>query len=392
MTLPSEPRIRDVLRRTAELQHRLAQEIGDRPLVLPNGRFFPDRFTGDAPSALALLQRMQRHAAMTDIPLEVRILGGSTASKAERGSSTPTSCCGSKGSHEHSENDGAGNGPCKDCDGNCDCGGSKGACREKESEPHTASGSCSSGGCGSGCGVAVPADSMGDAPRLVDVGGSWRVQIPEAELTHPVALTTNLARTLGVVFLAETASPSHPVESPLDVSAEIAATLLGLGSLLLAGSYVYSKSCGGPRIAQITALTPGELALVTVLFAKRRGFDLRPLARELEATQRDALSNAREWLEERPKLVDRFIRAPESIAGGDIPMAPSRVGLFSRWFGKKSETSSNLDALDLGELEAEFVRAGAPKGKRTRPEPKPYEDELRALVDEALAQPGSTMK
>jgi hypothetical protein len=232
---------------------------------------------------------------------------------------------------------------------------------------------------------------MGDVPRLVDTGEGWRIQVPEAELNHPVALTSNLARALGVVFLAETTGPNQPMEGPLEVTAEIAATLLGLGSLLLAGSYVYSKSCGGPRVAQITALTPGELALVEVLFAKRRQQDLRPLLREMEATQRDALSNARDWLDERPKLVGRFLRSPESLAVGDIPMAPSRVGLFARWFGKRP-TADDIDSIDIGELEAELARTGAPRTNRERPAPNPDADELRALVDEALARSGSPSK
>jgi len=232
----------------------------------------------------------------------------------------------------------------------------------------------------------LPTGGLGNEPRLVDLGDGWRIQVPVAELSHPVALTTNLARALGVVFLVETSSTANPIDGSLDRQAEILSCLLGFGSLLLAGSYVYSKSCGGPRVGKITTLGPGELGFVTALFTKLQGHELRPLLRELDATQKDAVEKAADWLEERPALVERFITDPSKLATGDIPMAAVTTGFFARLFGKpKREREATVDVEgNLAELEALLADSPNPKAKRPIRQPDPKVDELKALVDEAL--------
>lgn len=382
--MPAEPAIRELIVRAALLQHRFGTEIGKRPMVLPNGKFFPDTFTPDEASVQKLLGRMRTLAGLSDVPIEAKVLGLATkgASGCGCGSSTPTAdsepprkrdCagdCGGKG--------------CADCDGSCH----HSKAEEGVSTPSPGASSCNTG-CSTGCGTGpgLPQNPMGDDPRLIDLGNAWRIQIPAAEVGHPVALTTNLATALGVVFLAETSSPKNPTPPPLELSAEILSCLLGFGSLALAGSYVYQKSCGGPRIGRLTALGPFELGLATVLFARLQGHDLRPLLRELEVTQKDAVQKAADWLAERPVIVERFIKSPERLAAGDVPMQVEKTGLFSRLFGSKPRNLT--EAGDIAELEALLEKEPRTQSGGAARRADPKRDELRALVDEALANPNA---
>jgi len=142
MQLPPPQVIRAVVQRHARLRSRYATELGRRPLVVPNGKFFPDAFRGDAESAARLTMRMQEHAGLSDIPIRTALVAL---------------------------------GP----DGEV-------------------TSSCSSGACG------LPQSAGFGVLRVVDEGDGWLLQIPEPELRHPVALTTNLARSLAFVFLVET--------------------------------------------------------------------------------------------------------------------------------------------------------------------------------------------
>jgi hypothetical protein len=380
MALPPEHAIRFVVQRTASLRYHLETDLGKRPLVLPNGKYFPDKFTGDAASVAQLMRRIQEHAGMTDVPIKTRILGGNDPEPRDTcGSAAPAAgkqdCkgdCGGKG--------------CDDCDGSCH-GHAKNAKVERAEAKHCGT------GCGSGCGV--PEVGLGDEPRLVDLGDSWRVQLHAAELMHPTVLTTTLARAVGYIFLVETRRQTHPALDNLDKTADLACTLLGLGSLLLSGSHIYSKGCGGPRIRRVTALGCGELALATVLFAEWQKLDLRPMLRELEVTQTSAVNEAREWLKERPTLLERFVAEPDCLARGQIPMAPNAKGFFSRLFGKRAEQRPTDDdpAAELAKLESMLSESGPPTRKVQRKGPvDPRADELRALVDEALAAPGSEIQ
>jgi hypothetical protein len=367
----SESLVRLVIQQAASLQHHLERELGKRTLVLPNGKYFPDRFTGDAASVARLLERMQSQAGMSDVPIETRVIGpNQPQANAESG----------KGEH-HCKGDCGGKG----CDG-CD-----GSCHDRAKAEEKAASSCSTG-CGSGCGV--PVADMGDQPRLVDLGNSWRVQVPEAELKHPLALTTNLARALGMIFWVETRSPAHPTLPNPDVAAELAATLLGFGALLLNGAHIYSKSCGGPQIRQLTALGCNELALVTVLFARRHQQDLRPMRKELEVTQRDAVQKAEEWLNDRPAIAKRFTSDPASLERGDIPLEVVKQGILGRLFGTRRPHAGDITDPDTHLAELEAVLSQSPKPSRkssSQSRHDPRADELRALVEEAFeaAEPPS---
>lgn len=55
------------------LHARLRPELGKAALVLPTNEYFPDRFDGTEMAATRLVQRMQRHAAIDDIPVRVAL-------------------------------------------------------------------------------------------------------------------------------------------------------------------------------------------------------------------------------------------------------------------------------------------------------------------------------
>lgn len=301
---------------------------------------------------------------MIDVPIQTRVLGGEADEGAEKHQCKGD--CGGKG--------------CKDCDGSC----------HSKTETQKSCGT----GCGTGCGI--PVDVMGDEPRLVDLGDSWRVQVPITELRHPVVLTTNLARALGYIFMVETQSASRPKYDNLDVTADLMSTLLGFGPLLLAGSHIYSKSCGGPQIRRVTALGCAELAIATALFAAFHGHELRPVQKELEVTQKAAVQESEEWLRDRPLIVERFRSDLARLERGEIPLEPTAEGFFSKLFGRGKKARAAADDPDASIAELEAMLAEAPlsrqgKGKSSN-RTDPSADELRALVDEALADPGSQMQ
>src|SRR5262249_16985139 len=72
MDLPAEPQLRWILGRTATLLEQGAEPV--RGLVLPTGEFFPDRFDGSPRSVAALMARMQTHAGLGDLKVELAIV------------------------------------------------------------------------------------------------------------------------------------------------------------------------------------------------------------------------------------------------------------------------------------------------------------------------------
>jgi hypothetical protein len=320
------PAMRGVLERYAALVARLGSELGDRPLVLPTAKFFPDAFGKDQRSALRLVRRMQRHAGMTDIPIAVDLVGG---------------------------------------------------------DESTAQGGCGTGGCGtSGC--AVP-EADEPVPRLIDEGGAWRMNLPVAELEHSVVLTANIARALGYIFLVETREESEALVEPVDVTADLAAVALGFGALLLEGSYIYSKSCGGPKVARVTRLTCPELAVAFSAFVVRGGHRLRSALHELGTTQRALVEESHPWLDANRDVAEALRSSPERIAARAYELEEPRPWLL-RLFGKSQRAAAHDGDIELEELEA-MVSAlpAAPVAARAR-RSDPRREELRELVDEAMAE------
>jgi hypothetical protein len=332
MESPPPQVTRAVIQRFARLLERYSADLGVRPLVLPNGEFFPDHFSGDEESVALLLSRLQEHAGLADIPIECRVIAtGSTPPEVS---------------------------------------------------------SCSSGACG------VPQTGNGMA-RLIDQGGSWILQVPAAELRHPVALTTNLSRSLSFIFLVETQREGETIEPPVDVTADFIAVGLGFGALMLQGSYIYAKSCGGPQIASVTKVGISELAIAVALFAEIGAHKLAPALKTLEITQREALRDAHRIVRGNRKLIDALSREPKRITGGDFSLSESR-GLFSGVLSKFAKTrtrskdlSASLKAdFDLEDVESLLMEMppSSRTGRAKSIPPDGKRDELRNLVADALSE------
>jgi hypothetical protein len=306
MELPLDA-ARLLIERYARLLEQRGDEIGKRPLVLPTAEFFPDEFRGDAASLRRLVKRMRRHAGLADVPIRANVL---------------------------------------------------------EAEEEASGGGCSSGAC------AVPKAGAGTPQaRVVESGEEWLIQVPAAELRHPVVLTTNVARSLALVFLLETRAPDENIAEPLDVSIDITAVALGFGELLLEGSHIYQKSCGGPSIGKVTGLTYPEVALLLALFVHMGDHSARKVKKQLPVTQAEAFSQMWEIVHAQRGLCEALASAPERVAEG--------------FFSFKGEVGGRDDAPSLAELEAS-LRAAPPK--RTQKKSRdPADDELSALVGEALA-------
>jgi hypothetical protein len=256
---------------------------------------------------------------------------------------------------------------------------------DDDGQPH-AGGGCSSGAC------ATPA-AAGDAAieRLVEEGDGWRLNVPAAEVDHPVVLTTTLARTLATIFLLETRAEGEAIEPPVDVTVDVTAVLLGFGVLLLDGSYIYAKSCGGPRVARATRLGPDELGVLTAAFCALGGHSTRAAQKQLEATQKAALSAASEWIDSNRELITTLEKDPARIASGDYALRDPQPWLL-RVLGKKKRAADPLEAALAGDASSEELDSllaampisAAPRERKPR---DPKLDELRALVDEALEEP-----
>jgi hypothetical protein len=325
MELPSEARIVALVTRASEVWRALLHETAQPHLVLPNGASFPDVFEPSANGVQRLLRRMQTHASLLDVPIEVVL---------------------------------------------------------HEAEADHSQGACGSGSC------APKTAAPTQLGRLQLSGDLWRLNLARDEIGHAVGLTTLMARALGTILLDETrpegvAAVAHPPEL-----AELAAIQLGFGCLLLEGAHVYSKSCGGPRVAQLTALELPELAVLVALFASANQLKLKPAYAWLSATQRSSLSDAEDLLRANPSLAG-WVRngAPPGTAG--LKLKPPKPRLFA-WLQPKSKASDDelAEAFLDGTL-LEDPRLQPSMGVRQLPaaaRKAPPTDELGRLVEEALAE------
>lgn len=288
MQLPPLQVMRAVVQRYCRLLHRYRADIGQRPLVLPNSRYFPDQFLADVDSIQTLVRRMQVHAGLDDIPVTVEVVDESTP--------PPVS-------------------------------------------------SCSSGAC-------VPQSATG-LERLVDMGDAWLLRVSAAELRHPIALTTNLVRSLSFVFLVESQRDGERLEPPVDVTADLVAVALGFGPLMLQGSYIYAKGCSGPQVASVTKIAVNELAVVVALFSLLGEHPVAPALKELDITQRTLLSEAYELLRANPALIQHIRSAPLEVSTLPFELAPSR-GFIGRLFSPRKSSIAHLGGIRMGAISADM--------------------------------------
>jgi hypothetical protein len=338
MDLPANDACSELVRRYARLLASFATELGERPMVLPNSDFFPDPFRADEASVLRLVRRLSRHAGMSDIPIGVRLVAtGEGAASA----------------------------------GGCGSGG------------------CNTSGRGSNACATEP-----DLPvaRVTEQADGWQLSVFDVELAHPSLLTTRLVRALAGIFLAETSHAKAPVEPPLSVSLDLTAVALGFGTLMLEGSHVYQKSCGGPSVTQLTTLSVADLAIVFALFIERGDHKARAALRELSATQQELLSKACAWARSNRGQLGLLRTAPAELLDARLEFQPARPWLARLIEGRSSPSAApapgpGLEAA-LGAASLDEALAQAPELLPTPP-PRPARvdprrAELQLLVDEAL--------
>lgn len=283
--------VRALAKRYATIVDELEIEVGEPLLVLPNAEFFPDKFTGDEASLGRLAARIQGYAALEDVHVDTRLQGDAPA-KVEGGS-------------------------------------------------------CGTGGCGSGaCATGPEADVA--QPRIVRTAGGYVVNVPATELGHSIVLTARLATAFGAVALAERREADDPGD-PGD--AELAATALGFGVLLLEASYLYSKSCGGPSVQCATSVGLDELSVLFALSVARENHSLRDALAELGTTQRALVKSAWTVVDESPSLVELLRKSPLRAARGEFRLRDGR-SLLSRLFKRdRPKTEDERLTAALGALE-----------------------------------------
>jgi hypothetical protein len=277
--LPPPSALAWMVREYASFRAEHAEVIGDPELVLPNDTFFPDPVTASAEGVNTLLRR-----TMTYAPLAEDLLVTFDFQVPGEG----------------------------------DVGGS-----------------CSSGGCGSGGGASSLA-----TVRPTDNGDGedgYVVSLSTVDAGDPAKLMTSLARVAGSLVLHE--GGDEQADDPARL--ELAAIAVGLGVLVVNGSYLYSKSCGGARVHQGTALAVTEAAALLALFC--RVHKVKPsLARsQLALTQRD---RALVFWEANERVIDTLRTAPELLVGGAFTLDSERgpVARLLGWFGGRSSGREEL--------------------------------------------------
>jgi hypothetical protein len=327
MELPPFPELRLVIQRYADVCAALELTAGEQPLVLPNAEWFPDRFTGDASSLDQLIARLQGYAGLEAVKIEGQVVG------------------------------------------------------------ETAGGSCGPSGCGSGACSPKAAPDGGDAKfELTRVGDGYVISAPAAALSNSLLLTTTLAGMMALLRLGK--AEYQAIDG---VNVELAAVALGFGVLFLESSHLYAKSCGGPSVTRATKLGCNQLALPFALFVAGEGHSIKPALAELAPTQRALVSEAWALADSNRPLVRRLAEAPEKVARGDFKLGEAQSWLARLFSSKKKAVPSSLDesaleALERGDDVDEIAAlyASKPEARTSQRPPSREDDDLRALVDEAL--------
>ncbi len=324
MDLPAETQIRWILRTTATLLEYGAEPV--RGLVQPTAEFFPDVFDGSPKAVEAVLARVQEHAGLADVPVQLAVVAP---------------------------------------DGEVKTSG------------------CSSGACGSGKGIAL-GEKVERVARLPD--GVYRVAVSVGEVMNAVALTTAFVRAVSFLFLSESEALKALPRQDREPAVDLAAVLLGFGVLAANGSYIYAKGCGGVQVHSATRMPVDEVTLALAIFCKLHQIPDRLAERHLQVTPRAHFEESAVWASSNAQLVRMLREDRARVAADDYAIGESRSWL-ARALGIGKKRSRGLED-DLVALERALPAAGGGKGeakaRKIDPEKAAKLAELRSLVDESL--------
>ena len=218
------------------------------------------------------------------------------------------------------------------------------------------------GGCGSAaCGSDGVGGAGGVGVRELETG--YRVEVSAADVGNPDVLSTSLARSVGALVL-------HEADELVGAeTSELAAVVCGFGVLLLNGSAVWAKSCGGLRMAQATVHPVEEMAVALALFVAIHERKVSQARRHLAATQREAFDVAHDWVESNPLLIAALRDRPQRLESGTLDLEPVR-GVLGQWLHKRN-------------LERALRARPAGSASAITAERRRQLEEVSALLDEA---------
>lgn len=322
MDLPAEPQLRWILRHTANLLQQGAEPVGG--LIQPTADFFPDRFDGSPASLLALTRRVQAHAGLGDLKVDLSVVMPDGEEKAV---------------------------------------------------------GCSSGACGGTGKIEARLDRV-----AVREDGSYAVAISAGEIRNPTVLTTALVRSVAFMFMNESGAYDGIRPAEREPCTDLAAVLLGFGVLVANGSYIYMKGCGAVQVHSATRMPVDELAVALALFCKLHDVSERAAARHLELTPKEHFEEAFAWASSNASVV-RLLRAkPRAIEEDGYSLSPARSWLArALGVGKKKRAVTPEDEIAALERSIAEGQVKASPKRALSAEKQRKIEELKALVDESFS-------
>jgi len=322
MDLPAETQIRWILRTTATLLEYGAEPV--RGLVQPSAEFFPDVFDGSPKAVEAVLARVQEHAGLADVPVQLAVVAP---------------------------------------DGEVKTSG------------------CSSGACGKGIALG---EKLERATQLPD--GAYRVAVSVGEVMNAVALTTAFVRAVSFMFLTESDAMKALPRPDREPAVDLAAVLLGFGVLAANGSYIYAKGCGGVQVHSATRMPVDEVTLALAIFCKLHQIPDRLAEKHLQVTPRAHFEESAVWAASNAQLVRMLREDRARVAADDYAIGESRSWLArALGIGKKRARGADDDLAALERALPADAKTGAKdRERKIDPERAAKLAELRSLVDESL--------
>lgn len=317
----TEEQARWLVKAAASLAKAGAEPVG--PFVLPDGRFFPDKFDRSPASIGKLFTRMKAHVGLADLETEVVLV---------------------------------------------------------DEEAGAVVSSCSGGSCGGG-GVKVLSGQ-----RVTPTGDGYTIAIATAEVGNPVVLTTVMARSVGAIFLDASGAVARFRKDELGPAGDLAASLLGLGALIANGAGIEVKGCGGVKIHSATALSAPQATLALALAVEReitRGrAEPQGLEAGLDAVARAMFAAAQAFVRQNRDIVRRLDDSPDALEEGNFKLR-SGLGVGQRILTTLGIKKAAEDPIERLERE---LATQKPSSKRLAPEKRAQLKELEALYDEVVSE------